>query len=249
MNKKRFLFILAAVIAAFSFVGCYADSYTEQSELTNSDVQQTATVTEQVTDIVETEDESSIETTTSLEEESEDDPFVTEFKITECKFEDFTGDVEINGKRFSLPCSYEELSRNFGDMGEFSWYQEDKEKYCHLFGVYYDDANSNLETVYLSDSIEENTSQADEMRMFYVLSHNTDSCSFRFGTINNYSDMTQEDVKKILGEPNMDLSFLDESEALGFWYVFDDYNVLSMIYDENGNVNGIFWGWGVDVFE
>ena len=52
---------------------------------------------------------------------------------------------------------------------------------------------------------------------------------FRFGEINNYSDMTQNDVEKILGKPN-------DNVDVNSWYWFGDRKAIVIDYDKNNRV-------------
>lgn len=169
--------------------------------------------------------------------------YETDFEITDWTFEDFVSDVEINGVKLSLPCSYEELSQNFDIKKRKNaiddYYDTEAEKRFYLY-TYEIRTKDNL--LFVAEYCSENgdgTPEAEDMTQFFVATDLTDNNAwlFRFGEINNYSDMTQNDVEKILGKPN-------DSIDINSWYWFDDRKKVIIIdYDKNDCVDYVHCFW------
>ncbi|MCH5194481.1 MAG: hypothetical protein J1F11_11000 [Oscillospiraceae bacterium] len=221
MKKRYILSFFTAIAMAFCLAGCQSNAVgTVQTEQTNGENQNIITVAEQV------------DTTISTENESEKYPLETEFKITECSFEDFTSDVEINDTKLAFPCSYKELNESFSIERPVYWYDEETQKYGYEYHVDYND-DMNIIIEYHSDSSDENMLKADDIYSFSIWIDNNSSYSFKFGRVK--SDMAKDDIEKSYGKPNLDMS-------VNSWYVFDN-DVVVLDFDENKNVNRVKFFW------
>lgn len=167
----------------------------------------------------------------------------TEFEITDWTFEDFVSDVEINGVKLSLPCSYEELSKNFDlqkDKYLPYYYDEEIGKYRHSYEFRNNEYLLIYAAYYSENGEGEEALKAEDMMDFFVATDlsGDNSCLFRFGEINNYSDMTQNDVETILGKPNGGTSSFDS------WYWFSDRKKIIVInYGKNDCVRYVHCLW------
>ncbi len=165
--------------------------------------------------------------------------FTANFETDGWTFEDFVSDVEINGIKLSLPCSYDELSKNFElQKSKFysEYYDEETGKYCYSYDVRYKDYLV-IHAEYCSE-LGENNLKAEDMCNFFVSSDLTgeDAYLFRFGEINNYSNMTQNDVEKILGKPNGETSVVS-------WYQFEDSKTIIIDYGGKNSVHYVNCYW------
>lgn len=167
----------------------------------------------------------------------------TNFEITDWTFEDFVSDVEINGVKLSLPCSYEELSK-LPDLQKSenvidNYYDEEAGKrfYLYTYEIRTKD-NLFLAADYWSEN-GDGAPEAEDMCEFFVSSALTGNNTFlfSFGEINNYSDMTRNDVETILGKPN-------DNVDISSWYWFGDKKAIVIDYDKNDCVKYVncFWG-------
>ena len=166
----------------------------------------------------------------------------TEFEITDWTFEDFVSDVEINGVKLSLPCSYEELSK-LPDLQKRenaidNYYDEEAGKRFYLY-TYEIRTKDNLFLV--ADYCSENgdgAPEAEDRYEFFVASALTgdNAYLFSFGQINNYSDMTRNDVETILGKSNDNID-------VNSWYWFGDRKAIVINYDKNDCVDYVHCFW------
>ena len=159
----------------------------------------------------------------------------TNFEITDWTFEDFVSDVEINGVKLSLPCSYEELSKNFDlqkDRYLPCYYDEEIGKYRHSYELRNNEYLLIYAEYYSENGEGENALKAEDMIEFFVATDlsGDNSCLFRFGEINNYSGMTQNDVEKILGKSNEDIDVCS-------WYRFGDRKAIVIDYGGKDSIN------------
>ncbi len=198
---------LMAAVLLCGLSGCQADA----EKAVQESQQAVITTTEQVCSSVETIslDEAHIE---------------TDFQITDWTMEDFLSDIEVNDKKLSLPCSYEELCKHFElELDSCSEFDGD---YYYSYALR---DNLYILASYHSENKTNNPS-AEEMHDFY-LSCTDDSCNFRFGDVKSNSS-TREDVEKIFGKPNDGIPGTS-------WYRFDGSKAVIICYNENDNINYI----------
>lgn len=227
--KKKLLTLFAAFAVMLSLTACQSND-TGQETQTSEAAQSTVTASE-TTQAAET----------TAPESSEELPIETEFEITDWTMEEFLSDVEINGVKVSLPCSYEELAEHFYlKMPKlFSvYYDTELKKYCYTYEVRHNE--SLILKVQYHSATDEGNPTADDMTAFFVCSDYTgeNACLFRFGEINN-SNMSQDEVEKVLGKPNVDS--YNESR-----YVFKNgeyINQININYDKNNYVEYVYCFW------
>ena len=228
--KKYFAILIAAFLLS-TFFGC-----TEQAIKDNSE----ETINFETTAYLNFAETVKPETTTPIN--SEEIHHETEFEITDWTFEDFVSDVEINGVKLSLPCSYEELSK-LPDLQKRenaidNYYDEEAGKHFYLY-TYEIRTKDNL--FLAADYWSENgdgAPEAEDMTDFFVAKTLTgdNDFLFRFGEINNYSNMTQNDVETILGKSNDDID-------VNSWYWFGDKKIIVINYDKNDCVDYVHCFW------
>ena len=182
--------------------------------------------TEATSNIVE---ETSIETTAP--ESSEETQIETEYEITDWTMEELLSDVEINGVKLSLPCSYEELAEHFDLELDLSFYNEAYKKYYYGYALRGD---LYILTGYYSENETDNPS-AEGMDDFYISCEN--GAKFRFGEIVS-GVSTREDVEKILGKPNF-----NSTSPSGTWYKWIGLTSVLISYDKNNKVDCIHCFW------
>ncbi len=212
--------IWAAVFAAamaVSFVGC-DDSGTAETQMV-----------EQVS-----------EATVSSDEE---ETLVTEPMTRDEMLEEMLCDVEINGQKLSLPCSSKDLCLN-NDLGIEPYkecpvyYDDDDNMYHYIFSIPLS-TDMYIDVRYRSDKSNETELSTDKMYSFFIsasLKGFNENYTFRFGQINNYSNMTQEDVEKILGNSDKELYATST-------YELDNSRIISVLYDKNSYVESISCHW------
>lgn len=221
---KHILTILLTAAVVCGFGGCSNNQNGTVSETSATTISETMQASE-----------------TTVNENLEETGFVTEFEITDWTMEELLSDVEINGVKLSLPCSYEELAEHFDLQIPklFSiYYDTELKKYCYIYEVRHNESLI-LKVQYYSDTDEGNPT-AEDMTDFFVCSDYTgeNACLFRFGEINN-SNMSQDEVEKVLGDPNVDS--YGESR-----YIFGNdtsINQININYDKNNYVEYIYCYW------
>lgn len=228
---KKYFAILTAALLLSTFSGC-----TEQAIKDNSE----ETINFETTDYLNLAETFKPETTAPVN--SDEIHHETNFEITDWTFEDFVSDVEINGVKLSLPCSYEELSK-LPDLQKRknaidNYYDEEAGKRFYLY-TYEIRTKDNLFLV--ADYCSENgdgAPEAEDMYEFFVASALTgdNAYLFSFGEINNYSDMTRNDVETILGKSNDNID-------VNSWYWFGDRKAIVINYDKNDNVDYVHCFW------
>lgn len=152
-------------------------------------------------------------------------------------FEEMLSDIEINGQKLSLPCSSKDLGLDpYKECPVY--YDDDDYKYHYIFG---NPTNEHMyiHVEYRSDKNDETILDADKMYCFYVSAYsedNNDEYKFRFGPINNYSNMTQNYVESLLGKPNEEL--INTS-----WYELDNSRIIIIDYNNNSYVTSVHCHW------
>ncbi len=220
---KRTLIVMLAAVVVCGFSGCKADK--KQTEIVAETSSTTASQTAE----------------TTAPQNTEVPPIETEYEITDWTMEELLSDVEINGVKLSLPCSYEELAEHFDlQMPKlFSvYYDTELKKYCYTYEVRHNESLI-LKVVYYS-ATDEGNPVADDMTDFFVCSDYTgeNACLFRFGEINN-SNMLQDEVENVLGKPNID-SYRESR------YIFENDEAINQVninYDKNNYVEYIYCSW------
>ncbi len=202
-QRKLLTAALMLAMLVCGLVGCQADVDTEQTD-TERAVQESQQAAVTIS--------------------SDEAHFETDFEITDWTMEDFLSDIEVNDKKLSLPCSYEELCKHFElELDSCSEFDGD---YYYSYALR---DNLYILASYHSETKTNNPS-AEEMHDFY-LSCTDDSCNFRFGDIKSNSS-TREDVEKILGKPNDGIPGTS-------WYRFDGSKAVIICYNENDNIDYI----------
>ncbi len=214
---RRIWTVVLAAAMAVSFVGC-DDSGTAETQ-----------TVEQVS-----------EATVSSDEEKR---LATEPMTKNELLEEMLCDVEINGQKLSLPCSSKDLCLN-NDLGiepykECPVYYDDDDNMYHYIFRNPINEHMSIRAEYCSDKSNEAELDTDKMYAFYVSVYseeNNDDYMFRFGQVNNYSNMTQEDVEKILGNSDKELYATST-------YELDNSRIISVLYDKNSYVESISCNW------
>ncbi len=214
---RRIWTVVLAAAMAVSFVGC-DDSGTAETQ-----------TVEQVS-----------EATVSSDEEKR---LATEPMTKNELLEEMLCDVEINGQKLSLPCSSKDLCSN--DDLEIEpykecpvYYDDDDNMYHYIFGIPLS-ADMYINVVYRSDKSNETELSADKMYSFFIsssLKGFNENYTFRFGQINNYSNMTQEDVEKLLGNSDKELYATST-------YELDNSRIITIHYDKNSYVKSVSCHW------
>ncbi len=219
--KKKFLSILAAFAVLVSFSACQAGNTGQTPPLSEAVVSEATVALETAV--------SSEETTAP--ENLEEPKIETEYEITDWTMEGLLSDVEINGVKLSLPCSYEELAEHFELELDLSFYNEPYEKYCYCYALRED---LYILTSYYS-KVETDNPSAEGMSDIYIACEN--DAKFRFGEIISGLS-TREDVEQVLGKPNFNLT-----SKSGTWYKWIGSSSILLSYDENNKVNGVHCFW------
>ena len=151
-------------------------------------------------------------------------------------FEEMLCDIEINDQKLSLPCSSKDLGLDpYKECPVY--YDDDDNKYHYIFCNPINEHMS-IDVEYRSDKSDETILDADEMYCFYISVYSEDDNNdykFRFGQINNYSNMTQNYVESLLGKPSEE--FINTS-----WYELDNSRIIIIDYN-NSYVTSIHCHW------
>ncbi len=228
--KKRLRWaavLVGILIMSLSLSGCKNFVETDVSAETNS-IKQTASETTNAKTLTDKKNE-----------------FTTEPMIRDELLEEMLYDVEINGQKLSLPCSSKDLCLNT-DLGlepykECSVYYDDDDNMYHYIFCIPLSVDMYIDVRYRSDKSNEAELSADKMYSFFIsasLKDFNENYTFRLGQINNYSNMTQEDVEKILGDGDSDEKLYSTSR-----YKLDDSRVISIVYGNNLYVESIGCYW------
>ena len=152
-------------------------------------------------------------------------------------FEEMLSDIEISGQKLSLPCSSKDLGLDpYKECPVY--YDDDDNKYHYIFGNPINE-HIYIDVEYRSDKSDETILNADKMYYFYVSAYSeddNDDYKFRFGPINNYSNMTQNYVESLLGKPNEELYNTS-------WYELDNSRIIIIHYNNNSYVTSINCYW------
>jgi|GEM_PF-1866615 len=213
---KRILIAMLAAVVACGFSGCKADE--KQTKIVSETSSTTASQTAQTSEI-------------TSPESSEETQIETEYEITDWTMEELLSDIEINGVKLSLPCSYEELAEHFDLELDLSFYNEAYKKYYYGYAFRGD---LYILTGYYSENETDNPS-GEGMDDFYISCEN--GAKFRFGEIVS-GVSTREDVEKILGKPNF-----HSTSKFDTWYKWNGINAIAISYDKNNKVDCIHCFW------
>ena len=216
--KNKLLSILAVTAVIVSLTAC-------QSGETGQDIQSSEAVssTTLASDSTQTSE-------TTAPQNAEEKQIETEYEITDWTMEELLSDVEINGVKLSLPCSYEELAEHFNLELDLTFYNEPYKKYFYSYalreGLY-------IKVSYYSEN-ETDSPNSDEIEEICIFCEN--GGSFRVGEIIS-GTTTRDEVEKILGKPN------DNVESAS-WYRFSYSKAVIFSYDKNNKVDYIHCFWG-----
>ena len=200
---KQALMLVGILIITLAFSGCEKLVETDVGAETKSTIQ---TVSE-----------------TTVPVNQEETQFVTEFEITDWTMEELVTDMEIEGQKFSLPCSIAQLNKSF-NVNNIRY----SEKYDHTVAdLYY--KNEYISQVTVNKNINDRNYKNKNIMAFFIGGANSIP---QFNIMGITNDSTQDDIVNILGNSNIKNNEINQP----YRYFFNENEHIIIDFDENNKI-------------
>ncbi len=171
----------------------------------------------------ETTSISSTVSETAVVTNNEETQFVTEFEITDWTMGDLVTDMEIEGQKFSLPCSASQLNKDY--KVNYTGYSL---KYDHTVADLY------YKKEYISQiTVDKNVSDLDFCDKNIIAFFMGGAYPMpQFNVMGITNDSTPDDVLKILGNSNVQNNKVDQP----YRYYFNKNEYIIIDFDDNNKI-------------